>query len=81
MGLIVYNPFVFVGIGFTLALGAGTIRLLTKKRLSLYSRTKERLEPRSNLLINNAIHGFLEVVTFRATEAVKNNYLADAKSF
>lgn len=79
LGLIAYNPFVFIGIGFTLALGAGTIRLLTKKRLSYYGQIKERLEPRSNLLINNAIHGFLEVVTFRATEAVKNNYLADRK--
>ena len=79
LGLIAYNPFVFIGVGFTLALGAGTIRILTKKRLSMYGRTRERLEPRANLLINNAIHGFLEVVTFCATEAVKNNYLADRK--
>ena len=79
LGLIAYNPPVFVGVGCTLALGAGTIRLLTKKRLSNYGRIRERLETRSNLLINNAIHGFLEVVTFRATEAVKNNYLSDRK--
>ena len=72
-----YNPFVFLELDSPSHWEREPSAPL--KRLS-FTAEPERLEPRSNLLINNAIHGFFEVVTFRATEAV-NNYLADRKSF
>ena len=52
-------------------LGSFAIRTATK-RLTAYGKIRQRLEPLSNTLITNAIRGFLEVITFRATEAVKS---------
>ena len=39
------------------------------------SRRKIDHEPRTNSLINNAVRGFLEVVTFNASNAIRTSYL------
>lgn len=80
LGLLLYNPIVFVCIAVLLVSGSLLIRSATRKRLSAYSATRKLLEPQSNTLITNSVRGFLEVITFRATEAVKAAYLKDRKT-
>lgn len=77
IGLLFYNPIVFLSIGALLAVGAIIIRRVAKKRLSAYSEIRKRIEPHTNTLVTNAIRGFLEVITFRASDAVRNAYLKD----
>lgn len=74
-GLFFYNPVVFLSILALLTLGALIIRTATKRRLAAYSDIRRQIEPRTNTLITNAIRGFLEVITFRATDAVREAYL------
>ena len=76
-GLLLYNPVVFLSIAALLALGAVIIRRTTKRRLLVYSDIRKQLDPRTNTLITNAVRGFLEVITFRASEAVRNAYLKE----
>ncbi len=77
IGLLVYNPVVFVSIAGLLAIGALIIRKATKRRLTAYSDIRMQLEPHTNTLITNAVRGFLEVITFRASDAVRDAYLKD----
>ena len=76
-GLLFYNPLVFVSIAGLLAIGAVIIRKVTKRRLGVYSDIRQRIEPHTNTLITNAIRGFLEVITFGASDAVRDAYLKD----
>lgn len=77
MGLLMYNPVVFLSIAGLLAIGALIIRKSTKHRLTVYSDIYKRIEPHTNTLISNAVRGFLEVITFRASDAVRDAYLKD----
>lgn len=74
-GLFLYNPIVLLSIFTMVACGWYIIRTITKKKLEHYSQLRKIIEPRTNTLINNAIRGCLELITFRATDAVKKNYL------
>ena len=76
-GLLMYNPVVFLSIAVLIGLGALVIRQATKKRLMAYSDIRRQIEPHTNTLINNAVRGFLEVITFRASDAVRESYLKD----
>ena len=76
-GLLVYNPVVFLSIAGLLAIGALIIRKATKRRLTAYSDIRRQIEPHTNTLITNAVRGFLEVITFRASDAVRDAYLKD----
>jgi ABC-type multidrug transport system fused ATPase/permease subunit len=76
-GLLLYNPVVFLTIAGLIALGAIIIRRTTKRRLNVYSSIRKQVEPRTNTLITNAVRGFLEVITFRASDAVRNAYLKE----
>ena len=76
-GLLIYNPVVFLSIALLIGFGAFIIRRATKKRLLAYSDIRRQIEPRSNTLITNAVRGFLEVITFRASNAVREAYLKD----
>jgi len=76
-GLLIYNPVVFLSIATLLASGALIIRKATKRRLTAYSEIRRQIEPHTNTLITNAVRGFLEVITFRASDAVRNAYLKD----
>ena len=77
VGLLMYNPVVFVSIALLIGSGALLIRWVTKKRLLVYSDIRRQIEPRTNTLITNAIRGFLEVITFKASDAVREAYLKD----
>ena len=76
-GLLVYNSLVFLSIATLMSFGAFMIRRVTKQRLLKYSDIRRQIEPRTNTLINNAVRGFLEVITFRASDAVREAYLND----
>ena len=65
IGLLNYNPVVFLSIALLIGSGAILIRRATKKRLLAYSDIRRQIEPRTNTLITNAVRGFLEVITFR----------------
>ena len=77
IGLLVYNPVVFLSIALLIGSGALLIRQATKKRLLAYSDIRRQIEPHTNTLITNAVRGFLEVITFRASDAVREAYLKD----
>jgi ABC-type multidrug transport system fused ATPase/permease subunit len=79
-GLLMYNTLVFLSIAVLLTIGAIIIRLATKRRLAVYSDIRKVIEPHTNMLITNAVRGFLEVITFRASDAVRNTYLKDRQS-
>lgn len=74
-GLVVYEPLILLSIAVLLAIGVTIIRRTTKHKLNAYSEALQRLEPRSVTLITNALRGFLEVITFRASDAVRDSYL------
>ena len=73
--LLIYAPLVFVSVAVLLVLGILIIRRLTSRRLEAYGDLSRKLGPRSTSLINNAVRGFLEVITFRAVEGVKKEYM------
>ena len=77
IGLLAYNPIVFLSIALLIGSGALLIRRITKKRLLAYSNIRRQIEPQTNTLITNAVRGFLEVITFRASDAVREAYLKD----
>ncbi|MDA0940090.1 MAG: ABC transporter ATP-binding protein [Bacteroidetes bacterium] len=77
IGLLLYNPVVFASIAVLIGFGALIIRRATKRRLLAYSDIRRQIEPRTNTLITNAVRGFLEVMTFRASDAVREAYLKD----
>lgn len=77
IGLLIYNPVVFLSIALIIGTGALIIRRVTRKRLLIYSDIRNQIEPRTNTLITNAVRGFLEVITFRASDAVREAYLKD----
>ena len=75
LGLSLYNPIVFGCITLIIGIGALTVRVATNKRLSIYSDIRQQIEPHTNTLINNAVRGFLEIITFRASDAIREAYL------
>lgn len=77
IGLLVYNPIVFLCIATLLALGYVLIQLATKKRLHQYSDIRHKIEPRTNTLISNAVRGFLEILAFRASDATRDLFLRE----
>ena len=76
VGLLAYQPLVMLSVGAVLATGSICIRLFTKSRIARFSEVEKKKRPQANTLITNAIKGFLEVITFGASESIKKNYLA-----
>ena len=74
-GLLAYEPIVLVCVFVLLTVGATIIRKGTKNRLDAYSEIDKVLGPQTQTTINNAIRGFLEIITFRASEAVLQKFL------
>ena len=75
LGLLWYAPLVFLTVALLLLVGMVIIRSLTNRRLEAYGNMQRKLGPRSTSLINNAVRGFLEVITFRAVGGVRKEYL------
>jgi len=78
-GLLYYNPFVFATIGSVLLAGTLVVQRLTSRILTKYSEIRGKLEPKTNELISDAIRGFVEILTFRASETIRGSYLKDLK--
>lgn len=76
VGLFAYQPLVMLSLGAVLATGSIAIRLFTKSRIARFSEVEKKKRPQANTLITSAIKGFLEVITFGASGAIKRNYLA-----
>jgi ABC-type transport system involved in cytochrome bd biosynthesis fused ATPase/permease subunit len=51
------------------------IRLVTRQRLRQNSAAIQRLAPVSSSIVQNAVRGFLELITFRAVGSVQRTYL------
>lgn len=79
LGLLAYAPSVFIAVATLIGLGSWFVRWYTDERLRSYGKIQKDLEPRMNSMLTNAVRGFLEVITFRAVESVKNEYLATSK--
>jgi ATP-binding cassette, subfamily B, bacterial PglK len=79
VGLIAYNPIVLFSVAGLIAIGAILIRKFTKRRLELYSEIRRVLGPQTGTLINSAVRGFLEVMSFRASDAIRSDYLGKTK--
>lgn len=75
IGLTAYDPVVFLGVAGIIGTGAVLIRTLTKRQLVRNSETVRTLAPHTSSLVNNAIRGFLELITFRAVRNVRDRYL------
>ena len=79
IGLTAYDPIIFLGVAGIISAGSLLIRLITKRRLARNSATIQRLAPTSSSLVQNAVRGFLELITFRAVRSVQQNYLAHTR--
>ena len=75
VGLIAYKPIVLISVGVLLGMGAFLIRKFTKDRLQAYSEIQKVVGPQTATLINNAVRGFLEVMSFKASDAIRSGYL------
>ena len=79
IGLTAYDPIIFLGVAGIISAGSLLIRLITKRRLAHNSATIQRLAPTSSSLVQNAVRGFLELITFRAVQSVQRNYLSHTR--
>lgn len=75
IGLVTYKPVVLISVSILLGIGAFLIRKFTKNRLQAYSEISKVVSPQSVTLINNAVRGFLEVMSFKASDAIRAGYL------
>jgi len=75
-GLLAYEPIVLISVMMLLAFGAAIIRKTTKNRLDAYSEITKVVQPQQSTMINNAVRGFLEVITFRASNSILKNFLS-----
>lgn len=75
VGLLAYEPIVLVCVGILITFGAWAIKAFTKQKLNHYSDIRQIVGPETGTIINNAVRGFLEVITFRASESIRKNYL------
>ena len=79
VGLTAYDPAVFLGVAAIIGSGALLIRWVTKRQLARNNENVRVLAPFSSSLVNNAIRGFLELITFRAVRNVRDRYLAQTE--
>ena len=75
VGLTAYDPVVFLGVAGIVGAGGLLIRMVTKRRLRHNSAAIQRLAPTSSSIVQNAVRGFLELITFRAVRSVQRTYL------
>ena len=78
-GLLAYAPIVLITVAILLGTGTLLVRRLTDSRLRAYGEIQKERGPKTNSMVTNAIRGFLEVITFRAVEPVRNEYLRTTK--
>lgn len=79
IGLLAYAPIVLLSVATLLGVGTFLVRRLTDARLMAYGQIQKERGPKTNSMVTNAIRGILEVITFRAVEPVRNEYLKTTK--
>ena len=79
IGLLAYAPIVLLTVAALLGTGTVLVRRLTDARLRAYGQIQKERGPKTNSMVTNAIRGILEVITFRAVEPVRNEYLRTTK--
>lgn len=79
IGLLAYEPVVLVSVAILVGLGTLFIRRLTDARLKVYGHLQKKWGPQTNAMVTNAVRGFLELITFRAVEPVRNEFLHTTK--
>lgn len=79
LGLLAYEPVVLVSVAILVGSGMMLIRRLTDDRLRAYGQIQKERGPQANAMVTNAVRGFLELITFRAVEPVRNEYLRTTK--
>ena len=77
IGLLTYSPVVLISVGILIGIGALIIRNTTRAKLQSISELRRQLMPKVSTAINNAIRGFLEVISFRASDSIRDEYLKD----
>ena len=77
IGLLTYSPVVLISVGILIGIGALIIRNTTRAKLQSISELRRQLMPKVSTAINNAIRGFLEVISFRASDPIRDEYLKD----
>ena len=70
---------VLITVAILLGTGTLVVRGLTNSRLRAYGDIRKARAPRTNSMVTNAIRGILEVITFRAEEPLKDEYLKTTK--
>ena len=79
VGLLAYAPIVLLTVAVLLGTGTVLVRRVTDARLRAYGQIQKERGPKTNSMVTNAIRGILEVITFRAVEPVRNEYLRTTK--
>ena len=81
VGFLLYDAITFITVGTVLLVGTAGVKKLTRNRLLYYGSLLKVMGPQLNTNIVNAIRGFLEVLSFRAGDAVREDYGGDLRKF
>lgn len=77
VALICFVPKSFLFVAGILGIGTLVIRFVTSHRLNFFSNQRKELEPKSNAFVSNAVRGVIELLSMRAIQSTKKQYLAD----
>ena len=79
-GLLFYDPTIFLSLFLLMGAGALLVKTISSRRLSRYSNTRKRLEPRTNANIANSVRGFIELISYNALAQAKSSYVEKKKN-
>lgn len=77
VALICFVPKSFLFVAGILGIGTIVIRSVTSHRLNFFSNQRKGLEPKSNSFVSNAVRGVIELLSMRAIQSTKQQYLSD----
>ena len=76
IALICFVPKSFLLVAGVLGVGTRVIRNRTGRRLNFFSSQRQVLEPKSNSFVSNAVRGIIELLSMRAIQSTKRQYLS-----
>lgn len=79
-GLLFYDPTIFLSLFLLMGAGALLVKTISSRRLSRYSNTRKKLEPRTNANIANSVRGFIELISYNALAQAKSSYVEKKKN-
>ena len=80
-GFLIYDFQTFVLVGGITVSGTALIKRVTRAKLSKYSDLMKVMGPRNNANVVNAIRGFIEILSFRAGRATREDYGVALKAY